>query len=94
MPTITFSANGQTLEVESGASLTDACQENDAPIPFGCTVGSCGTCVVVVEAGADKLNAATEDEKETVSMVTDAEGARLACQLQVQGDITIRAAND
>jgi adenylate cyclase len=94
MPRITFSANGQTLDVEMGASMLEACQSTDTPIPFGCTVGSCGTCAIVLEAGAENTSEQDEEERETLEMVTDAEGARLACQIRVQGDLTVRAAND
>ena len=92
MPTITFQKTGQTFEVEAGTSFLEFCQENDVPQDFGCTVGSCGTCRVVLEAGADQVNPATEDEKDTVEMCTDEEGARLGCQLTVNGDITLRPA--
>ena len=46
MPKITFLRDGTTLEVPVGASFLQVCQDNDAPHDFGCTVGSCGTCVL------------------------------------------------
>lgn len=91
MPKITFADTDLTIEVEAGSSLHDACEANDAPIPFSCTVGACGTCVCSIEAGADNVNAIDDDEEGTVSRTTDEDGARLACQLTVNGDITVRA---
>lgn len=93
MPRITFSKTGQTFEVPEGASLLEFCQANETPQDFGCTVGSCGTCCVVVEAGAENLNASTDEEMETVEMCTAEDGARLGCQLVINGDVTVRPAD-
>lgn len=92
MPRITFSKTGQTFDVPAGTSLLEFCQANETPQDFGCTVGSCGTCAVVVEAGAEHLNAPSDDELETVEMCTDESGARLGCQLVIGGDVTLRPA--
>ena len=91
MPKITFADNDSSIEVEAGSSLHDACEAAGAPIPFSCTVGACGTCVCTVEVGAENVNPIDDDEESTVSMTTDQEGVRLACQLRVNGDITVRA---
>ena len=92
MPKLTFSHTGATFEVPEGASFLEFCQENDAPQDFGCTVGSCGTCSVVVEAGGDSLPAMEDEERETVEMCTDESGARLGCQIKVTADLTVRPA--
>ena len=91
MPKVTFLANGQVVECEDGASFLELCQDNGAPHEFGCTVGSCGTCRVVLTEGAQNVDPVTDDEKETVEMCTD-EDARLGCQLTVNGDISVRPA--
>ena len=93
MPKITFSKTGQTFEVEAGTSFLEFCQANDAPHDFGCTVGSCGTCCLVLEEGADNVQPSTDEELETVEMCTDEQGARLGCQMTVNGDIKLRPAN-
>ena len=92
MPTITFQADGQSFEVPAGTSFLEFCQDKDAPHDFGCTVGSCGTCILVLEQGADNVQPATDEELETVRMTTD-EDARLGCQLVVNGDIVVRTPN-
>jgi len=92
MPTITFTKTGQTFEVEAGTSFLDFCQSNDAPHDFGCTVGSCGTCVCVLEEGAENVSAMSDEEAETVEMTTNEQGARLGCQLSINGDIKLRPA--
>ena len=88
MPTVTFLDNGERYDVPEGSYL-EACQSHGIPHDFGCTVGSCGTCrCEIVEGDVDPPS---DEEKETVAMVTDAEGARLGCMLQVRGDVTIRS---
>ena len=90
MPKITLAANNKTYEVPAGTPFLDFCQDNRAPHDFGCTVGSCGTCRLVLEAGAENVNPAGDEELETLEMCTDVPGARLGCQLIVNGDIRVR----
>jgi len=90
MPTLTFLATGQSFEVPAGTSFLGFCQEHDAPHDFGCTVGSCGTCRLVIESGADNVDPPTGEELETVRMATDVPGARLGCQLILRGDVALR----
>lgn len=90
MPTISFADSTQTIEVEAGSSLMDACEANDSPVSFSCTVGACATCVIAIEAGAENTNEADADELDCASSATDVAGARLACQVTVNGDITVR----
>ena len=94
MPKLTFAKTGQSFDVPAGTSFLEFCQENDAPHDFGCTVGSCGTCVLVFESGAGNVNPMSQDERETVEMTTSREGARLGCQLTILGDVAIRPAGD
>ena len=93
MPKVTFLPSGAEHEVPAGASLLEYCQENETPQDFGCTVGSCGTCCVVVEAGMENLNASSDEEMETVEMCTSEENARLGCQLKISGDVRLRPAD-
>ena len=79
MPKITFAATGETHEVPDGTRFIDFCQENDLPHDFGCTVGSCGTCALVVTEGGADLPPVGDEEAETVEMATGDEGARLGC---------------
>ncbi len=90
MPKITLASNNKTYEVPVGTKFLDFCQDNRTPHDFGCTVGSCGTCRLVLEVGADKVNPLTDEEQETLEMCTDVAGARLGCQLTVNGDIRVR----
>ena len=90
MPKITLVANSKTYEVPAGTKFLDFCQDNRAPHDFGCTVGSCGTCRLVLEAGAEHVQPLCVEESETLEMCTDVAGARLGCQMVVHGDIRVR----
>ena len=88
MPRITYRSDGSTHEVPAGTRYLDFCRRAETPQDFGCTVGSCGTCILVLVEGRENVSPPSEDELETVTMCTDAD-ARLGCQLVVLGDIVI-----
>ena len=90
MPTVTFAHTGTSMEMEAGASFLDACQSSDAPADFGCQSGNCGVCTVLVEAGAENLSPASEDEMEMAGSMTSDSRARLGCQILVNGNVTLR----
>lgn len=90
MPKLTYLDNGHEYEVPAGTSFLRFSQENGEH-DFGCTVGSCGTCRLVIESGAGNVNPQNDEERETVEMCTDVAGARLGCQLKIQGDVSVRS---
>jgi ferredoxin len=90
MPKLTFLKTGQSFEVPAGSSFLDFCQTNAAPHDFGCTVGSCGTCILRIEQGDRNVNPISGAERETVEMCTEIAGARLGCQLKIHGDVALR----
>ena len=94
MPKIIFLKTGEVHEVPSGTSFLEFCEANDLPQAFGCTVGSCGTCRLVLEEGGENVQPITEEEEDTLFMVTSEDNARLGCQLIVNGDIALRPAAD
>lgn len=72
MATIRF--EGAEREIRDGSSVQKMCEE--LGMPFGCTEGLCGTCLCVVNEGADNLKPLNEKEED---MEMEA-GERLACQ--------------
>ncbi len=94
MPKITLLSTGEVHEVPAETSFLEFCEQNDIDHDFGCTVGSCGTCHLVIAQGGENVQPITEEEADTLFMVTEEDGARLGCQLVVSGDITIRPAKD
>jgi ferredoxin len=92
MPLVTILPEGRAMMLESGAPLTDVeflC--DDAPIPFGCRVGSCGACVVEIVASDAPCGSGGEDERAFLSKLGfSPDRHRLACQAKVHADLTIR----
>lgn len=74
------------VEVTGERSLLELCEEHDAPIPFDCRGGACGTCLVRVVAGADNLSPPTDVEVIMLEELGATSGdLRLACQLRLLG---------
>jgi len=73
------------IELEDGSPIKDACEE--AGVPFACTEGVCGTCVIEVREGGENLTEMTEEELDFLGDTTD---ERLACQCKIkQGSVKI-----
>jgi len=90
MPKLTFIRSNQTFEVPVGTRFLEFCDDHPGLHDFGCQVGSCGTCVLTLTAGAENVNPVTSDEKDTLEMCTDIQGARLGCQLEIRGDCAVK----
>jgi ferredoxin len=89
MVKITFSPLNQSFEVPAGTELLKAYAiHNEIPLKFGCTVGSCGVCIIEVAAGQQNLTKPTKEEKAKLKSCLD-RGCRLACQCAILGDISI-----
>lgn len=70
--------DGETIEVADGAEIQEACEE--AGIPFACTEGVCGTCVIEVDEGMENLSPFTEAEEDFLG---ELDNERLACQCKI-----------
>jgi len=71
----------QTLLLEDGASISEACE--DAGVPFACAEGMCGACVIEVLEGGENLTAPTQEERDFLGEGNCRE--RLACQCKIRG---------
>lgn len=75
-----FDHNGEEIELDNGAPIAEACEE--AGVPFACTEGVCGTCVILIKEGKENLSEPTQEEKDFLGDgVTD---ERLACQCKIK----------
>lgn len=81
MATLVFEASGEEIELEDNAKIADPCEE--AGVPFACTEGVCGTCVIEVVEGGENLSEATQEEIDFLG--DDTEEERLACQCRITG---------
>lgn len=80
MGRIIFEEAAEEIEVADGGSIAEACEE--AGVPFACTEGVCGTCVVEVVEGMGNLSEFTQEEEDFLGEVGR---ERLACQCRLKG---------
>ncbi len=85
MGKLIFTDNQEEYDVTDGDSIAEACES--AGIPFACTEGVCGTCVIEVPEGMENLSSYTQEEEDFLGEI---ENERLACQCKLkQGSVKI-----
>jgi ferredoxin len=74
--------------IDSNANLSEVFNASNSPLLFGCRTGICGTCLVEVEG---EVLPPSEDEQEVLDIYTDGQNnVRLACQLVLLSDVSLR----
>lgn len=88
MPRVRFVDQNLEIDVELGTSLLDAARRIDAPEGSACGgVCACSTCHVYVQAGAELLSDAEEDEEDILDKAFDVQmSSRLGCQAKLMRD--------
>ncbi len=87
MPKIKFASTEEEVTLEKNSRIAEVCE--DAGIPFACTEGVCGTCVIEVQDGMHNLSKPTQEEIDFLGEECLSE-ERLACQCQIlNGTVTI-----
>ena len=87
MATLRFENTGDEVEVEDNGSIAEVCEE--AGVPFACTEGVCGTCIVEVVSGHENLSEPSEAEIDFLGE-TGCERERMCCQCKIkQGTVSI-----
>lgn len=85
MGKLIFTDNQEEYEVKDGDPIAPACE--NAGIPFACTEGVCGTCVIEVPEGMENLSPYTQEEEDFLGPMGN---ERLACQCKLkQGCVKI-----
>jgi ferredoxin len=86
MAKLIFEHNDEEHELEDGSPIAECCEEGG--VPFACTEGVCGTCVIEVKEGFENLSEPTQEEEDFLGEGTLDE--RLACQCKIKcGDVKI-----
>ncbi len=80
MAKLVFETSGDEVELSEGESLMECCEEQG--VPFACTEGVCGTCVIEVLEGMENLSSFTQEERDFLG---DSDTERLACQCKIRG---------
>lgn len=76
-----------SLTVDAHQPLAEVLTVQNSPILFGCRTGICGTCLVEV---IGEVLPPDEDEQELLEVLAPGNShARLACQLDLIGDVAI-----
>ncbi|MGH2611802.1 MAG: 2Fe-2S iron-sulfur cluster-binding protein [Rhabdochlamydiaceae bacterium] len=79
MGKVVFEHSGEEYEIPDGEPIASTCEE--AGVPFACTEGVCGTCVVEVVEGMDNLSPFTQEEQDFLGELGH---ERLACQCKLR----------
>ena len=80
MGKLIFEHSGEEHEIPDGESIIAVCEE--AGVPFACTEGVCGTCVIEVVEGMENLSPFNEAEADFLGELAH---ERLACQCRIKG---------
>ena len=83
MAKLVFDHNKEEIELEDGSAIAEACEE--AGVPFACTEGVCGTCVIEIKEGKENLSPPTQEELDFLGDGTCDE--RLACQCKIKSNL-------
>lgn len=95
MPLITFLPDNKTQNVRSGMSVLEAAARARVPIRVRCGgKAACLMCKVNVEAGGSAgLTEPGQNERLKLGSLLE-QGARLACQAKIRGDVTVTLPED
>lgn len=85
MAKLQIEGQSEEFELDDGSPIAAACES--AGVPFACTEGVCGTCVIEVKKGMENLSEFTQEEEDFLGEL-DCE--RLACQCKIKkGEVKI-----
>lgn len=79
MAKLIFEDNKEEFDLPDDSAITEACEE--AGVPFACTEGVCGTCVVEVVEGMENLSEFNQAEADFLG---ELDRERLACQCRIK----------
>jgi ferredoxin len=79
MGKLIFNDSGEEYTVQDGSPIAEFCEE--AGVPFACTEGVCGTCVIEVKDGMENLTDFTQEEEDFLGEMAN---ERLACQCKLK----------
>jgi ferredoxin len=85
MKTVTLQPFGSTINVRTGTHVSTGMLSAKCKMAMACGgQGLCATCHVYVTAGEKGLSPMTERERQTLAIITGAQGnSRLSCQARI-----------
>lgn len=86
MAKLIFETTSDETDLPEGSPIQEACEEQG--VPFACTEGVCGTCIVEVTEGMDNLSPYTQEEEDFLGEMGC---ERMACQCKIlKGQVAIK----
>jgi len=82
MAKILFEDSKEEVDLPDDSPIMGACEQ--AGIPFACTEGVCGTCVIEVTEGMENLSPFNQAEADFLG---ELDKERLACQCKIKGGL-------
>jgi ferredoxin len=82
MGKLIFDHSNEEHNIPDDEEIATACEE--AGVPFACTEGVCGTCIIEVVEGMENLSSMTQEEKDFFGSESH---ERLACQCKVRSGL-------
>ena len=79
MAKIIFEDTEEEITLPDDSPIAEVCE--NAGVPFACTEGVCGTCVIEVTEGMDNLSEFNQAEADFLG---DLDCERLACQCKIK----------
>jgi ferredoxin len=80
MAKLIFEHSKEEVELPDNSPIAEACEH--AGVPFACTEGVCGTCVIEIKEGKENLSKPTQEEEDFLGAGSCDE--RLACQCKIR----------
>ena len=75
----------ESIEIPDNSPCKEAAEQ--LGVPFGCTTGICGTCLVEVEEGMENLTPRTQEEEDMMLEPHE----RLLCQCRInEGEVKFK----
>ncbi len=88
MARLYFESTAESEELQDGSSCQECCENHG--IPFACTEGICGTCIVPVTEGMNNLSAPSDAEIDFLGE-SGVKTERMMCQCKIlHGTVRIR----
>ena len=78
---VIFTSTGDAIDLTAGEEIAKICEE--AGIPFACTEGICGTCIVEVDESTGKLSLPSQQEIDFLGE-HGCKKERMCCQCRIQ----------
>lgn len=86
MAKLIFENTEEEVDLPDNTPIAGACEE--AGVPFACTEGVCGTCIVEVVEGMENLSPFNQAEEDFLG---ELDRERLACQCSIKcGKVKIK----